>query len=67
MARVSARALWAAKLAGKEVAPAGRAPLAPALKVPFKGRVLGIDPSLRGSGLAVIDCLANREYRLVFA
>ena len=25
-------------------------------KVPYKGRILGVDPSLRGTGLAVLDC-----------
>lgn len=67
MARLSARALWAAKLMGKEVQSGARVPVVPALKVPFHGRVLGIDPSLRGSGLAVVDCLPNREFRLVYA
>jgi len=33
-------------------------------KVPFEGRILGIDPSLRGTGLAVLECKAN-SYQLL--
>ncbi|MCD8481476.1 MAG: crossover junction endodeoxyribonuclease RuvC [Verrucomicrobia bacterium] len=67
MPKKSVRALWAAKLAGKEVAPAAGTPVSPILRTPFKGRILGIDPSLRGSGFAVVDCLPNRQFQLVYA
>jgi len=58
MGRKSSRSLWSAKLSGK----AGPAALAEAAVVekalgrraPFTGMVLGIDPSLRGTGLALV-------------
>ena len=63
--------MWKAKLAGQPVAPvqarAGRS-LARALpagltlqRAPFVGRVLGVDPSLRGTGLALIEFVAGRQ------
>lgn len=72
MARMSVRQMWAAKLAGKLVqsavissAPAlSRAGAADALllrRAPYEGLVLGIDPSLRGSGLAVIEFKSGRS------
>ncbi len=57
MAR-SARQLWADKLAGKNLDAFAReaaAPVAVQRLEPFRGVVLGVDPSLRGTGLAVID------------
>lgn len=54
MARKSSRKLWTAHLAKKRVGQAGPQPDV-ALGRPFSGRVLGIDPSLRGSGFAVIE------------
>jgi crossover junction endodeoxyribonuclease RuvC len=60
MARASVRQLWKAKIEGK-LAPQswpGAADLAP--RVAFTGRVLGIDPSLRGTGLALIEFAPNR-------
>ncbi len=59
MARQSVRQMWQAKLEGK-LAPKVW-PGAPALTRPaFVGRVLGIDPSLRGTGLALIEFAAGR-------
>lgn len=59
MARQSVRQLWKAKLEGKLAAPDW--PSAPTLSRPaFTGRVLGIDPSLRGTGLALIEFAAGR-------
>jgi crossover junction endodeoxyribonuclease RuvC len=59
MARMSVRQMWKAKLAGTLVARAW--PEAPDLRrPPFTGRVLGIDPSLRGTGLALIEFAAGR-------
>lgn len=65
MARMNVRQMWAAKLAGKPVpAPSAvprngatntQATLAPEPRRPFRGLVLGIDPSLRGTGLALIE------------
>jgi crossover junction endodeoxyribonuclease RuvC len=59
MARTSVRQMWKAKLEGK-LAPKSW-PDAPALARPaFAGRVLGIDPSLRGTGLALLEFAPGR-------
>ena len=51
--------MWKAKLEGKLAAKAW--PDAPSLHRPaFVGRVLGIDPSLRGTGLALIEFTPGR-------
>ena len=64
MAKMTVRAMWAAKLAGKDVPAAsatahrtGSTPRAlPNMqRTPFQGQVLGIDPSLGGTGLALIE------------
>ena len=70
MARMNVRQMWAAKLAGKPVpaslglpraaAATAQASLAVRARTPFAGRVLGIDPSLRGTGLALIEFVAGR-------
>ena len=62
MARMKVRQMWAAKLAGRALPapkplPAGAAAVAGQsqfirARAPFAGQVLGIDPSLRGTGLA---------------
>jgi crossover junction endodeoxyribonuclease RuvC len=70
MGRMNVRDMWKAKLAGLAVpttqARAGRS-TAQALpqgltlqRAAFVGCVLGVDPSLRGTGLAVIDFVAGR-------
>jgi crossover junction endodeoxyribonuclease RuvC len=60
MARTSVRQLWQAKLEGK-IAPAAW-PEAPTLtRSAFQGRVLGIDPSLRGTGLALLEFSLGRS------
>ncbi len=61
--------MWAAKLSGQPVAggaaPAPssrRTPPVPALgRAPFDGCVLGIDPSLRGTGLALVEFGPGRQ------
>ena len=59
MARQSVRDMWKAKLEGK-LAPKSW-PDAPTLhRPPFTGRVLGIDPSLRGTGLALVEFAPGR-------
>jgi crossover junction endodeoxyribonuclease RuvC len=64
MARASVRQLWKAKLEGK-LAPQDW-PEAPSLqRAPFAGRVLGIDPSLRGTGLALIEFVPGRPFVLL--
>jgi len=61
MARKSSRSLWTDKLSGAAASPAGaKSPRARKAVVTPAGRgcraiILGIDPSLRGTGLAVID------------
>jgi len=60
MARSSIRDMWKAKLEGKLQAKTW--PDAPTLQRPaFEGRILGIDPSLRGTGLALIEFTAGRQ------
>jgi crossover junction endodeoxyribonuclease RuvC len=65
MGRITSRQMWTAKLAGKP-APARPARARPAaslelrLKKPFIGLVLGVDPSLRGTGLALVEFQAGR-------
>ena len=71
MGRVNVRQLWKAKLEGgplpaPTLVPMSRvqptaATLSPALwRVPYEGQVLGIDPSLRGSGLALVEFARGR-------
>ena len=59
MARTSVRQLWKDKLEGK-LAPKEWPDAPVALRTPYVGRVLGIDPSLRGTGLALIEFAAGR-------
>lgn len=64
MARASVRQMWAQKLAGKGTPKSlGLANSMPAQKS-FKGRILGIDPSLRATGLAVVDA-SGKSFALV--
>ena len=67
MARMSVRQMWKAKLEGRLPSPV-RQVVSDGLRRPFAGRVLGIDPSLRGTGLALIEfgpggrrCSSGRE------
>ncbi|MBL9215460.1 MAG: crossover junction endodeoxyribonuclease RuvC [Opitutaceae bacterium] len=59
MARLSTRQLWKAKLEGTLAARAWPDAPAPA-GAAFAGRVLGIDPSLRGTGLALVEFTPGR-------
>lgn len=59
MARTSVRQLWKAKLEGNLAPKAWPEP--PSLqRTAFVGRVLGVDPSLRGTGLAVLEFATGR-------
>ena len=67
MARMNVRQMWAAKLAGKEVPATTHSRVNAAdvglnfgRKPPFAGVVLGIDPSLRGTGLALVEFAQSR-------
>jgi len=64
MARKSSRTLWAEKLAGKNTAK-GKSVILPNQGTPFKGTVLGIDPSLRGTGLAVVHIPSQQKQLLL--
>lgn len=61
MSRRSSRAMWADKLAGKlkESSAVGVG-----LRKAYTGTVLGIDPSLRGTGLAVISFERDKIVKL---
>lgn len=75
MARPNVRALWKAKLEGRLAAPnvpvtiadlraRGGAPAVGSTVTRggnFSGRVLGIDPSLRGTGLALVELARGRQ------
>ena len=60
---MNVRQMWKAKLEGRGLPRAG-APILGA-RPPFAGRVLGIDPSLRGTGLALIEFVAGRQALLL--
>jgi crossover junction endodeoxyribonuclease RuvC len=67
MARMTSRQMWAAKLQGKPLPARTPAPASAsdslgqfAFKKGFVGLVLGIDPSLRGTGLALIEFQKGR-------
>lgn len=63
--------MWAAKLAGKPLPAPSRTPQGAAStaaqamftlhRQPFAGQVLGIDPSLRGTGLALVEFATDRR------
>jgi crossover junction endodeoxyribonuclease RuvC len=66
MARMTSRQMWTAKLQGRPV-PArspgpsgGPADPRPPAKTAYAGVVLGIDPSLRGTGLALVEFRRGR-------
>ncbi len=62
MARTSVREMWKAKLEGRPL-PARAAVGEPGFRLSrpaFGGRVLGIDPSLRGTGLALVEFVPGR-------
>lgn len=61
---MTVRQMWAAKLAGKPAAagaPAAGREAVPALRKAYAGVVLGVDPSLRGTGLALIEFTPGRQ------
>jgi crossover junction endodeoxyribonuclease RuvC len=64
MARMTVRQMWKAKLAGR-ARPSAGAPAGPGAftlkRTPFGGQVLGIDPSLRGTGLALVEFMPGRQ------
>jgi crossover junction endodeoxyribonuclease RuvC len=60
MARLSVRDLWKQKLEGGLSAKAWPTAIE-ATRVTYVGRVLGIDPSLRGTGLALVEFSSGRS------
>lgn len=65
MARLNVRQMWAAKLRempveGGVLRVRSAEPVVGLQRVPFQGLVLGIDPSLRGTGLAMIEFTPGR-------
>ena len=64
MARTSVRQLWKAKIEGKLAAAAWPDGTAAGRRAAFIGRVLGIDPSLRGTGLALLEFAPERAVLL---
>jgi crossover junction endodeoxyribonuclease RuvC len=60
MARATVRDMWKAKLEGRPVPSRTAIPAPGVVRQPFRGCVLGIDPSLRGTGLAVLEFAAGR-------
>jgi crossover junction endodeoxyribonuclease RuvC len=61
MARMNVRQMWKAKLEGKSVPGSVAGPAVIMSKPPFTGQVLGVDPSLRGTGLALIEFAPGRQ------
>ena len=70
MARMNVRQMWKAKLEGGVPSASPRAAAVRAAgwqaplslnRAPFAGVVLGIDPSLRGTGLALIEFVPGRQ------
>jgi crossover junction endodeoxyribonuclease RuvC len=61
---MTVRQMWKAKIEGRARPSAGASagPDAFTLKrTPFNGQVLGIDPSLRGTGLALVEFVPGRQ------
>lgn len=61
MARKSNRTLWAQKIAGKLPKSSQDSASGLLLRKPFDGIVLGIDPSLRGTGLALLEFRQGKQ------
>jgi len=66
MSTASARKLWAAKLEGRSRSLAPTPAVQTLRPTRFKGIVLGIDPSLRGTGVAVVQADGD-EWKLLFS
>lgn len=64
MARASVRQMWAQKLAGKGSAKGLGLPASLPAQRSYEGRILGIDPSLRGTGLAIVEA-TGKQFTLV--
>ena len=67
MSNKSTRKLWAAHIARGEQKTKQNGTTSVMLGKQFRGRVLGIDPSLRGSGFAVLDYSKDNTAQIVEA
>ena len=67
MARRSTRDLWKDRLTGRLRAPEWGESLQEVAGRRFKGVVLGIDPSLRGTGLAVLEFQTDQSMKLLYS
>ncbi len=65
MPRRSTRQLWADKLSGKSTGKAGNSPIPNFQRTPFRGIVLGVDPSLRGTGIALLQFIPGEPAKLL--
>lgn len=65
MARRSARKLWADKIAGKSTESANASSFLKVGVNQFTGLVLGIDPSLRGTGIALLEFNGKQQTILI--
>ena len=61
MSNSRSRKLWAKHLAGQGKKSPLSDPKALFRKTPYAGRILGIDPSLRGTGLAILECQGTSQ------
>ena len=65
MARRSTRQLWADKLAGKNTSKSSDLPVISMQRRPFRGIVMGIDPSIRGTGIALLQFIPGESAKLL--
>jgi len=65
MPRKSSRKLWAEYVARGGPATGASRQVSAKLGEPFTGVILGIDPSLRGSGFAVVDYQSSSSMRIL--
>lgn len=65
MARKSSRTLWAAQIKSGRLGKPNGQPTGLTMKKAFTGIILGVDPSLRGTGLAVVEFSGREDARLL--
>ena len=65
MSNSRSRKLWAKHLAGQGKKPPLSDPKALLRKTPYAGRILGIDPSLRGTGIALLEFDGKKQTILI--
>jgi crossover junction endodeoxyribonuclease RuvC len=65
MARRSSRQLWADKLSGKSTSQSTHISIPNFQRRPFRGIVMGIDPSIRGTGIALLQFIPGEQAKLL--